>query len=75
MENKKKGGARSLGLIAFCVVILLLLLYAQYLINQQTKVSMIQMAQWQSSIEEEYGEGESGETESQAEEADLTEEK
>ena len=73
MENKKKGGARSLGLIAFCVVILLLLLYAQYLINQQTKVSMIQMAQWQSSVEAEYGSSESEPEGSEASDVQTTE--
>ena len=73
MENKKKSGGRSFLMIAFCVIILLLLLYAQYLINQQTKVSMIQMAQWQSSIEEEYGSQTSEETSGPVEEVQSSE--
>lgn len=68
MENNKRSGGKSFLVIAFCVVILLLCFYSHYLINQQTKVSMIQMAQWQSSIEEEYGSSETEEVSDEASE-------
>lgn len=55
MKKKKN----SILTIAFCIVIIMLCLFIQYLTNQQTKISMIQMAEWQSSVEEEYGAPES----------------
>lgn len=51
MKKKKN----SFLTMAFCVVIILLCLFIQYLATQQTKVSMIQMAEWQSSVEDAYG--------------------
>lgn len=53
-KNKKKG----LLTIAFCVVLILLCLYVQYLIMEYTKFNMIEMEEWKSSIEaenESYG--------------------
>ncbi len=69
MNTPKKGKGRSILIIAFCIVILMLCLYAQYVITQQTKLSMLTMAQWQSSVEAENAENseaenaEGGETE------------
>ncbi len=51
MQKKSKG--KGLLTIAFCIVIILLCLYGQYLIMEYTKFNMIEMEEWKSSLESE----------------------
>ena len=51
MQKKSKG--KGLLTIAFCIVIILLCLYGQYLIMEYTKFNMLEMEEWKSSIESE----------------------
>ncbi len=49
-----KSKMKSFFIIAFCTVILLMCLYIQYLLQQQTKINFIEMTEVQSSMKEEY---------------------
>lgn len=49
-----KSKMKSFFIIAFCAVILLMCLYIQYLLQQQTKINFIEMTEVQSSMKEEY---------------------
>lgn len=49
-----KSKMKSFLIIAFCAVILLMCLYIQYLLQQQTKINFIEMTEVQSSMKEEY---------------------
>ena len=51
MQKKSKG--KGLLTIAFCIVIILLCLYGQYLIMEYTKFNMLEMEEWKSSLESE----------------------
>lgn len=71
--NGKKGKGRSILIIVFSAVLIMMGLYAQSLISQQTKVTMVEMAQIQSSFASEVAE-EVAEADSEQSETTLTSE-